>query len=132
MIVGTLGTALLAHRLLGFRPTAHAGRQGERDLAQFVGQLESQVVRMEKHLLQSELIEERTAVRLEETEQEVRQLRASALKLDKRLNDANESRRLREREMARRQERELERHRERELEESTWQFADAEGPVVTG
>ncbi|HTR74171.1 MAG TPA: hypothetical protein VMH33_02795 [Solirubrobacterales bacterium] len=124
-IGGAVCVAFLTHRLLGFRPAkgdqiraanvelASMGkaRAEDGDLTNFVDQLQDQVFRLEE---------------------EVRELRVGALRTDERLLLADESRRVRERELSRRHERGLERHRERELEESTYQMRDIERPLAAG
>jgi hypothetical protein len=133
MIGGAVCVAFLAHRLLGIRtgrgnqvPAARVelaatlqAREFDGDVVKFVAHLQDQIFGLEE---------------------EIRELRLGALRVDERFLLADESRRLHEREMTRRQERELERRRERELErrrereleESSWQIRNIKRPVATG
>ena len=134
-VVGAVIGLLLAHRLVGFRTegpsVAIVSAEPEpgdptadriHDLVLQINQMQAEVAQIQDQLRDRELMEERKWRLLDETQKELQQRRRAELELrydlSKRLDEADEARRLRERELERRQEREFERHRERELEES--------------
>jgi hypothetical protein len=132
-VIGSAVAVLLVHRLVGFRPDSRdgalseweAGRvrfDTEDDLADQVKQLQRLTRRLCEQIVERELSDEARWRMLDESQDEVRELRAKVLELRvdlmKRLHDSDESRRQRDRELERRQGRELERYRERELLES--------------
>jgi len=116
-LMGAVVAAVLAHRLLGPGSAPKAT-----SLNAQLGALHAQTVRLQAQLEERDAMEEARWRMLEESQEEVRKLRSAYVglrsDLEKRLNDADESRRRRERELERRQDRGLERHRERELEQS--------------
>lgn len=134
-VAGAAIGLLLAHRLVGFRTgapgvitptvepmTGDPAADRLHDLALQIDRMQMEVAQIQEQLRDRELMEERKWRLLDETQKELQQRRRAELELrynlSKRLDEAEEARRLRERELERRQEREFERHRERELEES--------------
>ncbi|HEX6601673.1 MAG TPA: hypothetical protein VF030_03445 [Solirubrobacterales bacterium] len=129
-MIGAAIGLLLAHRLVGFRTegpsvaTLPGDATADRfhNLALKINQMQAEVAQIQDQLRDRELMEERKWRLLDETQKELQQRRRAELELrydlSKRLDEADEARRLREREFKLRQKREFERHRERELEES--------------
>lgn len=87
-------------------------------------QMQALIHSLREQLVEREALDDLRWQMLEETRDELRQVRSRVLKLrrdfDNRLHQSDESRRSRQRELERQQGREFGWHRERELEQARW------------